>query len=320
MFSLILVPLDGSPFGERAIPLALRVARHTGAEVELVHVHEPTVFGGGAPMVDTRLDVELAQGMRATLERVRARTARKSGLPVSAAFLLGPVVPTLEEHVQARGVSLVVMTTHGRGGMSRSWLGSVADSLLRRVQVPVLIARARAAARAGIETPPFRRVLVPLDGSSLAEDALAHALAIGADRQTETLLLRVVGPEMLLAASRVQAAGPIEKGRLAAEEREAEDYLARVAERVRRPGRPVNTMVVAHWQPARAILDVAAEREVDLIALSTHGRRPVSRFFLGSVADKVIRGAAVPTLVSRPSAVETSASVGSRRAEASAAV
>ena len=228
---------------------------------------------------------------------------RPSGLPVSAAFLDGPVIPTLEAHVQSRGVSLVVMTTHGRGGMSRSWLGSVADALLRRVEVPILVTRSRAAARAGIEKPPFRRVLVPLDGSALAEEALAHALDIGADQRTEYLLLRVAKSEVFMAAARLQGAGPIDKGGLAAEEREAEDYLGRVAERVRRPGRPVKTLVVSHSQPARAILDVAAEREVDLVALSTHARRPVARFLLGSIADKVIRGAKVPTLVSTPSAV-----------------
>lgn len=303
MLNLILVPLDGSPFGERAIPLALRVARHTGASVELVHVREPVVMAAGTSMPDPRLDDELGQGMRAALERVRERTARKWGLPVSAAYLVGPVVPMLETHVQERGASLVVMTSHGRGGLSRSWLGSVADALVRRVEVPVLIARSRAAARAGIETPPFRRILVPLDGSSLAEEAITHALDIGADRQTETLLLRVVEPDLLMAGTRGQGGGAIEKGRLAAEEREAEDYLAQVAERVRRPGRPVNTVVVAHWHPARAILEVAAEREADLIALSTHARRPLARFFIGSVADKVIRGAPVPTLVSRPSVV-----------------
>lgn len=304
MLRLILVPLDGSPFGERAIPLALCVARRTGASVELVHVREPAVFGGGTPMVDTRLDAELKEETRAALERLRERTARRSGLPVSAALLEGPVIPTLEAHVQARSVSLVVMTTHGRGGMSRSWLGSVADALLRRIEVPMLIARSRAAARAGIGTPLFRRILVPLDGSPLAEEAVAHALDIGADQQIETLLLKVVGLE-LLAAARVQGAGPIEESRLAVEKQEAEEYLVRVAERVRRPGRPVNTLVVAHWQPARAILDTAAEREVDLIALSTHARRPLARFLLGSVADKVIRGASMPTLVSRPSTVVT---------------
>ena len=319
MFSLILVPLDGSPFGERAIPLALRVARQTGAAVELVHVQERVVYSGSARVPDRTLDDDLVEEMRVTLERRAEHTARKSGLSVSATVLHGAVIPTLEAHIRARAVSLVVMTTHGRGGVSRAWLGSVADGLLRRVEVPMLIARSRVAARTGTDAPPFSRVLIPLDGSALAEEALTHASAIAADENTEFLLLRVVLPESFMSTARAQGARPFDEGQLASE-REAEHYLVRVAERVRRQGRTVTTQVAHHVQPARAILDVAKEREIDLIALSTNARRPLSRFFLGSVADKVIRGAAVPTLVSTPSVAESSEDASARSADASAAV
>ena len=186
MYRSILVPLDGSPVGERAIPIALRVARHAGAQVDLAHVHEAIGLGGGIPMIDTRLDTEVKNGMRTALERLRERIATRAGVTLTASFLEGEIVPELLAHVKAREIDLVVMTTHGRGGVSRVWLGSVADALVRQLRIPVLLGRRAAVVRGGAKAPPFRRVLVPLDGSAFAEDVLAHAVALGAPDRTSS--------------------------------------------------------------------------------------------------------------------------------------
>ena len=303
MYRTILVPLDGSPFGERAIPLALRIARHTGAALELAHVHEHVTYGGMAPAADRRLDADVKQGMRKELEALRDRLAAKVGLPVTASFLEGEVVPALQAHVESRGIDLVVMTTHGRGGVSRAWLGSVADGLVRRLHIPVVFARPRTAGRGGVDAPPVRRVVVPLDGSPFAEEVLERALRLGTPNRTEYLLLRVVTPIPAVPLPYPGGDTPVHESELEWQEQEAERYLTAVAERVRRPGVPVNVRVVTHAQPARAILDVARELDADLIALSAHGHGTLGRLLLGSVADKVIRGAAVPTLVYRPPAL-----------------
>lgn len=300
MYRLLVVPLDGSPFGERAIPLALAVARHPGATVELTHVHEPFAFRGGVPLPDTRFDIDVRQAMRAHLDRLQERIGAKAGVPVTATFLEGDVVPTLQAHIEARGADLVVMTTHGRGGMSRAWLGSVADALVRRLRAPVLLVRARAKVQVAAGKPPFRRILVPLDGSDMAEEALDHAIAMGVRSHTEYLLVRVAVPIQI--GPQAHGHTVIRNEDLDFVMREAQLYLAGVAERIRRPGIPVNVTVVAHRQPARAILDLTREREIDLIALATHSRRGLSRVMLGSVADKVIRAAPVPILVYAPGA------------------
>ena len=303
MYRTILVPLDGSAFSERAIPLALRIARHTGAALELTHVHGHVTYGGSAPAPDRRLDTDIKQGMREELEALRDRVAAKAGLPVTASFLEGEVVPALQGHIESRGIDLVVMTTHGRGGVSRAWLGSVADALVRRLHVPVLLSRARTTGRGGVDAPPVRRVLVSLDGSPFAEQVLERALRLGTPNRTEYLLLRVVTPMPTVPLPYPGGDAPIHESELQWQEHQAEGYLTAVAERIRRPGVPVNVRVVTHAQPARAILDVARERDADLIALSAHGHGALGRMMLGSVADKVIRGAAVPTLVYRPPAV-----------------
>lgn len=319
MYRLILVPLDDSPFSARAIPLALRIARHTGGSIELVHVHERVVYGSGAPAADRLLDMDIRRDMREKLEALRDRVAAKAGLPVTASFLDGEIASALQAHVESRGIDLVVMTTHGRGGPSRAWLGSVADALVRRLRVPILLARSRTVGPVGVAAPPVRRVLVALDGSPIAEEVLERALALGTPNQTEYLLFRVVTPA---AAVPLRYPGdpvgsvlayPSEIG-LATEA--ARNYLVGVAERIRRPGVPVNVRVAVHTQPARAIIDMAHEVDADLVALVTHGHGSLVRVLLGSVADKVIRGARVPTLVYRPEAVAAHSVVAASAADA----
>lgn len=154
----------------------------------------------------------------------------------------------------------------------------------------------------------LRRVLIPLDGSELAEQVLEPALALGPAAQAEYTLLRVV--EQLTPASYDPASGRVSGldesllRQLQAMDRkywaEAQDYLERLAGSLRARAPAMQTRVVSHKQPAAAILDDAQKNAIDLIALATQGRGGLKRLFLGSVADKVVRGAATPVLVYRP--------------------
>lgn len=300
MYTSIAVPLDGSAFGKRALPAALALARRSDAAVHLVHVHEPVVYSGSASMHETRLDSELRREMRTDLGALAEQLARETSLPVQAEFLDGPVIPTLQRYLAGRSHDLVVMMTHGRGGLSRAWLGSVADGLLRGTPVPLLLVRSGAEWPGDLLEPLFRRVLIPLDGSAMAEEVLDIVLSLGTPDVTVYTLLTVVVPPPLLAQSYPGS----EPFTLASdvEPRVAEElaYLNRTAEELRESGALVETRVVVHQRPAEGILEYAETQDIDLIALSAHGRGALSRFFLGSVADKVVRGAAVPVLVRRP--------------------
>jgi nucleotide-binding universal stress UspA family protein len=110
----------------------------------------------------------------------------------SSALLDGPVPDAINRYAAATGADLLVMTTHGRGPLARFWLGSVADALVRQASVPILLVPPKGAAPDLAQTPVIRRVLIPLDGSELAEQVLEPALALGAATQTEYTLLRVV--------------------------------------------------------------------------------------------------------------------------------
>jgi nucleotide-binding universal stress UspA family protein len=182
------------------------------------------------------------------------------------------------------------MTTHGRGPVSRFFLGSVADELLRRSPVPLLLTRSHERAPALIPEPVLRNVLIPLDGSALAEQVLGPALDLARLMASRCTLLRVV------------EAGPPPHGRTEQAVAEAGAYLEHLAGWVREPALPVEARVVVAPHAAAAIIQEAQAQGSDLIALATHGRGGVRRMLLGSVADKVIRATTTPVLVYRPPA------------------
>ena len=191
MYRSILVPLDGSPLSEYALPAACDIARRSGAALRLVHVHmratSNPIYVEGLPMIDERLQSLGKDHERAYLERVRDRISAEQGLRVTIALhdLASEagrdpsIADALAADAAATDTDLIVMTTHGRGGLARFWLGSVADTLIHVSSVPVLSLRPDELAPP-IEHPPvFRHILIPLDGSALAEQILEPTLTLG---------------------------------------------------------------------------------------------------------------------------------------------
>lgn len=298
MIRSILVPLDGSSFSEQALPLAMKVARASGARLHLVQVHEPPVLPvnpEGASMAFAEWESAIRQAEEENLRAV-ANRCMEAGVAVARAELLeAPVANALSTYAHEVGVDLVVMTTHGRGGISRAWVGSVADAVARRCSAPVLLIR-----------PPLERtgadlghILIPLDGSELSEQVIEAAVALGVLTGARYTLLRVALPVPSLP---IRVELPADEQRALEERQRAEilQELDRAAEPLRVRGYRVDTMVVHDESPALAILECAGQVGADLIALATRGRGGWSRIALGSVADKVMRGAVVPVLLYRP--------------------
>jgi nucleotide-binding universal stress UspA family protein len=312
MYLSILVPLDGSPFGEQALPLALSIARRAGATIHLVHVHNPATepyTATVAPLSRTApLHVQREQAQQAYLEGIAARLHKAApSVPVHPVLIKGAVVPMLRATATSMEADLVIMTTHGRGVLGRFWLGSVADNLLRELPVPLLLVRPREDAPPLEVEPEVRRVLVPLDGTPLGEAVLEQAITLGSLLEAEYLLVHVIPPlEPVAYQVGAQAAGALESAVAHAEavhkqiRQEAEEYLEGGARRLRDRGLRVRTRVTVGGQPGVAILREADLLGADLIALETQGHRGLSRMLLGSVADKVVRGATIPVLVQRP--------------------
>ena len=298
MYTSIVVPLDGSAYANRALPVALVLASRSDAAVHLVHVQDQLMLSGGTPRYDAPLYHDLLQETRSELTALAARLTQEASLVVDAEFLEGPVVATLQRHLAGGRDDLVVMMTHGRSGLSRAWLGSVADGLLGCVSVPLLLMREETALISDPAEPLFRRVLVPLDGSVLAEEVLDQVVSLGTTDVTVYVLLSIVVPSRPLGyPDSMQLSAPVEDG---PQRDGAQLYLTGVARELRDSGALVELSVEMHAHPAQGILDAAAQQHVDLIALSTHGRGALSRLVHGSVADTVVRRATVPTFVYRP--------------------
>ena len=296
MYSRIMVPLDGSRFSEAALPWAASLARRTGAALELVMVQEP--IPGFA--YEGWESAAREHGER-YLEETRAKVGSEIIARVSAAFLEGHVIDVLHEKADADDVDLVVMASHGRGTLSRIWLGSVADSFVRRTKRPVLVIRPQAEAPSnGTGDAGFRKILIPLDGTELAEAALRHAVDLGALYGASYALLRVVPFPMEISSHYLPHTIQMNQSLVDDARAAAEGYLDRQAGELRKRGYTVGTEVTVAAQPARAILHEVEQDGHDLVAMATHGRGELGRLFLGSTADKVLRGSHVPVLLHRP--------------------
>ena len=310
----ILVPLDGSAAAEHALPTALSLARRFGAALQIVHVHVP-VWGSYAEgeWYDAITDRELRENGQAYLDTVLQRLASVgenslSENSLSSVLLEGSVAGAINRHAVATEVDLIVMTTHGRGPMARFWLGSVADSLMRQTSIPVLFVQPQETEAQLTQESVFDRVLIPLDGSELAEQILKPGMDLATAMQAEVTLLRVVqqftpasyDPE----SNRISGLRSTSLKQLQDIDREewsrAEEYLDQLAARLRSGALSVQTRVVSHIRPATAILDDASSNGADLVAVATQGRGGLKRWLVGSVADKVVRGATMPVLVYRP--------------------
>jgi nucleotide-binding universal stress UspA family protein len=303
MYAQILVPLDGSRFSEQALPYARDIARRSNAMLHLVKVHAltplPSPYLEAGSYLNSQFDAELRQSEAEYLERVAA-AALAGGATIRCAVVEGPVVNALEAYVQEAGITMIVMTTHGRGGLSRAWLGSVADGLVRGVNVPLLLLRPRGDSE---DAPPFglEHILIPMDGSEFSEQVLEHAITLGRLTNARYTLVQVVQPPVVMPPAEIVAVLPplrdVKELRA-----QADRYLEEQAERMRADGLIVDTVVVTQMQSALGILEESLECDADLIAMATHGRGGWQRVALGSVADKVLRGTSVPMLLLRPGA------------------
>jgi nucleotide-binding universal stress UspA family protein len=298
----ILVPLDGSPFAEQALPLACDLVRRAGATLRLAMVHQVMPMYAAspeAPQLDPALEEEWRRREQTYLDDVVARLKKEANLDACAALLTGYVPGALEDYVEATATDLVIMTTHGRGPLSRFWLGSVADKLMRTLPIPILMIRP---SEKPAPTPiSLERILIPLDRSTFSEAVLGPAIALGKVIQARFTLLHVFNPVPMVDPSFGLPVG-VDVELNEETRRQSEAYLDGVADRFRKEGFEVECLVGATKGPAQGVLDQLAGGNYDLVALATHGASGVRRAIVGSVADKVVRAASCPVLVLPPGA------------------
>lgn len=296
MYKKIAIPLDGSPFSERILGYLPGLVTPHQTELVLLHVIELSHYVSlMAPDALHTVDMgHWRQEGEAYLKRVQGEL-RDQGYQVKARTIEGDVAGAICDAADQEDVDLIAMTTHGRSGFQNLLLGSVADRVVRTARQPVFLVRPQRDAKPRI---PLQRLLVPLDGSELAELALPQAIGLAKANRGEIWLLQAIEfpeywGEEYIGVQNVP-------GLISTDEQEtlAKEYLTGVAERIQAEGVPAHPVVtVGH--AVTAIANAADEHDTDLIVMSTHGRSGLSRWVFGSVAEKVVRAAACPVLLIR---------------------
>jgi nucleotide-binding universal stress UspA family protein len=304
MFRTVLVPLDGSASAEHALPWALAAADPSAA-VHLVHVHVTPVpmMVEGVVVSDPTLDRSIREQEGDYMDRLAERVrAAGPDLSVTARTIDSddPLAETIGKAAAEPGADLVVMTTHGRGPFARFWLGSVSDEFLRHTPVPTLVLRPRDdTGPSDLSTrPALKHLIVPLDGSELAERVIDPAVKLatrfGADI---TLLLVLDSPGNSGTIARLQKRDAA--AALSADE-QAEKYLDRCVRSIADRGGPARTKLVRQGAPGEVVLALAGQDPATGVALATRGRSGITRLLTGSVTDDVVRNAPGPVLVFHP--------------------
>jgi nucleotide-binding universal stress UspA family protein len=317
----IVVPLDGSVIAEQVLPHVRQLAAILAARVYLLRVisdeevarvlaHDGELLyelGGRSPLetVNTQRIGDLLRQRGADYLAACAAQLREAGIEVEELVRDGSPAEQIVAAAEHDKDTVIAMATHGYSGLRRWTLGSVADKVLHAATTPIFLMRA-------IEPPasvrPWKRILVPLDGSALAEQALPLAIALASRTLAELMLLQVAVPLVDYVPGLSPFNRPIPTS-IAFPDLLREQAQQQLTTTINRFGtREVAiTPVVLFGYPAEMIVDAAIERQADLIVMATHGYSGLRRWALGSVADKVLHANTVPLLLVRaqPSQAES---------------
>ncbi len=311
MYKNMLVPVDGSNLAEGAFAYARELAGRLGANVTVLHVVDPAE-SEALPMHQAYAShsAEVIERRVADIQGRLGKTPGASEPKVFAEVVVGEAADQILRYVQDKSMDLVVMSTHGRTGVRRLVLGSVADEVLRHSPVPVLLVRAGTPAKDRFEKWTDITVVVPLDGSELAESVLPHVQALGQQAGNEMLnvvLVMVCEPPPMPPVSGPEIPFDWQK---AMEENWAtcrkytREYLAGVENHLKQTGLRVRSEPIEQMKAnvAEEIVQYAGKIPFSLIVMATHGRTGVGRWAFGSVAQKVLTGSSSPILMVRPAA------------------
>jgi nucleotide-binding universal stress UspA family protein len=301
MYKVIMAPTEGSDSERAAMTVAVKLAQRFDAELHLVRVQTAplvieNVLRPPVPEITEQalLDERLARLRK--LEALGTELRLLGEVRVIPALEDGPVAPTLRDYAKKFDVDLIVMSSHSRGGLKRITLGSVTDYLIRQTNIPVLVVRPPVSFIGATPEETVSRIIVPLDGSALAEQILPEVSALALRLNSTVGLLHVLTPMTYSQKEIMQPGLPWWDTDIAI----ADSYLARAASYLTEAGVTVSTDVVLSDNVATAILDYAGRTRADLIAIATRGKGGMGRFVFGTVADEVTRKSTCSLLVVHP--------------------
>lgn len=317
MFRHILVPLDGSIRAEQALPVAARMARASRGSLTLVTVVTPAmdvIWQSGEPIPSLTDTFEQDYTVAMEYLNLLASSEILSGIPVFKEVLSGNPAQAILSQVETRPVDLIVLCSHGRTGVARWIMGSVAQRIARHSPIPVLILRQNA----DVLTSQIReegktvQIMVALDGSTFAECALVPAAELSKSLSAPEMGALHLVQVLPLVIAEGFAPGTLVEGEQSPAFEDATAYMQRIQHRLQGEedtnALRITSSVLVDLDAAHALVTMAEqgrgeekqEQKSDIIALATHGRGALGRFVMGSIADRVLTATKLPLLIIRP--------------------
>jgi nucleotide-binding universal stress UspA family protein len=301
MFNRLLVPLDGSQLAESALPYALAVAATSDAAITLLTVVQPMqLISDYAIPYNASLEAEQIAAAFVALDTT-AGALRRAGARVSTGVTVGSAADQILHYGEENGIDGIVMATHGRGGAFHWAFGSVARKVLTTATVPTLVVRAKEVNPQPYAAVPFRRILVPLDGSERAEAVLPLVTEMAKECHATVTLARIVpfpGGIYFGSPYAPMVAAETFDDQMAKDREAAKSYLRTVAERMGAAGIAVE-MVTQDGDAVSRLPSLLDKQPFDLVVMATHGRTGIARFVMGSVAERMIEASETPVLLVR---------------------
>jgi nucleotide-binding universal stress UspA family protein len=296
MYKRLLIPLDGSKLAEQVLPYARFLARRPGTTVELLQAVDPKTIALLTDPEHTRYaDTVWADQIQRGKIYLEETAKSFHGASVQCLVLKGTAEDAVIDKAAADKNTLIVMATHGRSGIQRWLLGSVADKVLHGASNHVFLVRAAEQGKTEGEAA-LNTVVVPLDGSVLAEQVLPYVVEIAKNIGLKVVLVRAYA---LPPSATGDEYGTYTEELMNQVESETREYLEQKVEEVKRQGLNDVVAVVKYGYGAAEIIALAHETPANFVAMCTHGRSGINRWVLGSVTERVVRHSGDPVLIVR---------------------
>ncbi len=311
----MLVPLDGSETAEVVFTYVKELAVRLDMDVVLLQVG-PSEFRAFAPMQQAYIE-RAADAVTRQVKAVQKRLSTKTGkkqISVTGTLATGHAADEILRYAEENAIDLIVMATHGRSGLGRWVLGSVADRVLRASKAPIWLVRAGVTEETPYDKWPRMTILAPLNGSELAESALPHVEALAKQRGTqpvEVVILRVCEPPNPPAYYAPEISGvSVNWGEYLQQEaawrkKTADEYIAKIEEQLKEHKINVRSEVL-EGKAIDTIVSYAKESPFTVIVMATHGRAGFHRWVYGSIAEHVVLQVSNPVLLIGPHEAEKS--------------
>lgn len=309
MFHRVLVPLDGSELAETVCVYAKELAGRLDLDVVLLHVANPSTQGI-VPMELAYIE-HMAEIVGRQVKEVQKATdpeKKSKSVKVAGELAVGYSSEEILRFADQNAIDLIILASHGHSGLKRWTIGSVAGQVMSATKIPVWLIKPTPHEQTSYDKWPSKTLIVPLDGSELAESVLPHVEALAKQRGKEPLDVVLVRVSEIMTIPNYYSPDisgvSLNWGNILQEEtirrkQAAKDYLEGIEKRFKKNNIKVKSVVI-EGRPQDEVVEYANKVPYSMIIMATHGRSGISRLVYGSVAANILHGVDRPIFMIKP--------------------